>query len=215
MDRLEDIGEGELAESCDAFSVIVLTGGKSRRIGRDKATLMLAGETLLDHALRAARTLSRDVIVVKRRDQSLSIGGVDVRLVCDALPYEGVMAGILAGLTEARHQWTLVLACDMPFVSLPLVRNMLEQRHEHDAVVPRLSVGLEPLHALYRTTCLDALRHALATGQRRVSSFYCGLDLLYVQESEIDRIDPEHWTFFNINTAQDLAVAQARLTPVP
>ena len=200
------------AETGEPFSVLVLAGGKGRRMGVDKAALVLDGRTLLDRSLDTACDLSDDVLVVHRRDQVVDVRRPGVRQVADHAPYAGVMAGIHAGIDAANHSWTLVLACDMPFVSIPLVRRMSTMRAGYDAVVPRLPVGLEPLHAFYHSRCLTALTRALAEGRRRVNSFYVDLDVCYLDESLIDRIDPEHWSFFNINTAEDLATARERLS---
>jgi len=167
----------------------------------------LGGETLLQRVMRLLSSLSDDVIVVTRTDQRLQVTGA--RVVTDVVPFEGVMAGIAAGLTAARCKWSFVTASDMPFLNIELIRHMTLVRQEHDAVVPRLEVGLEPLHALYHKRCLPALRAALEKGCRRVVSFYGSVGVRYLDPAEISSFDPEGRSFFNINTPEDLLLARA------
>lgn len=188
------------------FSVIILAGGQGQRLGEDKALLRIDHETLLDRVLGTLAPLSDDLIVVVRSQQTISTKLA--RIVSDLAPYMGVLAGIAAGLLAAHYDWSLLVACDMPFINTELVSYMNAQRNGHDAVVPQRHVGLEPLHALYHRRCLPALQQALEAGHRRVISFYRTLDVRYVTEAEISRFDPDGRSFFNINTPEDLAQAQ-------
>lgn len=195
-------------------SAVVLAGGHGRRLGRDKASLELGGETLLQRMVRLVSRLSHDVIVVVRPHQQLHVdvqvglAGDRIRTLSDAEPYVGVLAGIASGLAGARHDWCLVAACDMPFISLDLLQFMVTLRQGYDAVVPRLEVGLEPLLALYHRCCLPALWRALEAGKRRVVSFYGSLRVRYVEPAEIRRFDPTGHSFHNINVPEDLAQAR-------
>lgn len=191
----------------EPISVVILAGGRGNRLGRDKASIELGEETLLQRVVRLASSLSDDVVVVVRADQGLQVAGA--RVVTDLAPFEGVMAGIAAGLRAASREWSFVTALDMPFLNLELIRNMALARLEHDAVVPRLNVGLEPLHALYHKRCLPALHAALEKGRRRVVSFYGSVRVRYLGPAEIASLDPEGRSFFNINTPEDLIRAQA------
>jgi molybdopterin-guanine dinucleotide biosynthesis protein A len=175
-------------------------------MGGDKAEIVLAGERLVDRAARRLRWLSDDLLVVLRQDQSLQVEGA--RLVRDVMPDAGALAGIAAALHAARHEWTLLVACDMPFLQRALVERMLNQADDCDLVAPRLAVGLEPLHALYHRRCLDPVLRSLAQGQRRASSFYAAVRARYVDEDIIAACDPEQRSFFNINTPTDLALAR-------
>ena len=190
-------------------SAIILAGGRSERLGRDKATLGFGRTTLSQHVVDLASGLSNDVIVVIRADQRLQVSGA--RLVTDADAYVGPLAGIAGGLVTARHEWSVVVACDMPFIDLSFVSYMISQTPGYDAVVPRLEVGLEPLYALYRKRCLPSLWRALESGRRRVVSFYTWLRVRYIDPSEIDLFDPARRSFHNINTADELERAREQL----
>jgi molybdopterin-guanine dinucleotide biosynthesis protein A len=192
----------------EAVSIAVLAGGQGRRLGCDKAQVLLADEPLLSHVLRRLTGLSDDVLLVTRGDSGWPMDGV--RLVHD-MPYSGVMAGMAAGLSAARHDWCLLVACDMPFLDPALVRHMVTRRCGYQAVVPRLAVGLEPLHALYHRDCLDALHRCLERGERRVSAFCGMLHALYLDAAELADYSPDGRSFFNVNTPEDLARAEAWL----
>lgn len=198
------------------YSVIVLAGGLGMRLGgQDKATVLLDGVPLLSRVKARLAMLTDDMVIVLRSDQTLdpslaeAVEGTSVTR--DLQGYTGVLAGMTAGLELARHDWSLIVACDMPFVQPGLLDYMWSLREGWDIVVPRLSVGLEPLHAFYHKRCLAAARSALAQGRRRVTGFYDLLRVCYVDENEIARYDPERLSFFNINTQEDLARARGLL----
>jgi molybdopterin-guanine dinucleotide biosynthesis protein A len=202
------------------YSVIILAGGLGMRLGgQDKATVLLDGVPLLSRVRLRLATLTDDMVIVLRADQELgsslaqSVEGTTITR--DLQGYSGVLAGMAAGLETVRHDWSLVVACDMSFVQPTLVDHMWSLREGWDVVVPRLTVGLEPLHAFYHKRCLAALRDALARGQRRVTGFYDGLNVRYVDEDDVYHYDPERLSFLNINTPDDLSRAQELLAKFP
>jgi molybdopterin-guanine dinucleotide biosynthesis protein A len=188
---------------------VILAGGRGKRLGQDKAMLDFGGQPLVQYVSARLSPLSNDQVVVLRHEQTLEMSGV--RLVTDVLPQAGVLAGITAGLEAARYDWSLVVACDMPFLNLNLLRYMIAQTAGYDVVVPRLEVGMEPLHALYHKRCLPALWQALERDERRVISFYETLRVRYIETPEVDRFDPLHRSFYNINTLEELEQARAWL----
>jgi molybdenum cofactor guanylyltransferase len=197
-------------------SAIILAGGRGERLtGQDKAALLLNGETLLERAHRRVASLADEVVIVLRPDQELApplVAATQGAIVVRDLPgHTGVLAGMAAGLEATRHEWSLLVACDMPFIQASLVRHMWSLREGWDVVVPRLEVGLEPLHALYHRRCLSSIYDALAQGRRRVIGFYEPLQVRYVDEGEIARYDPQRLSFFNINTPEDLVRARELL----
>jgi molybdopterin-guanine dinucleotide biosynthesis protein A len=194
-------------------SAVILAGGRSERLGRDKATLVLGGQLLTQRVAALVGELSDETILVLRPDQPSPLPRV--RTATDLVPYAGVLAGIAAGLAAAREEWALLVACDMPFLNLALLRHLLSLRGGQDIVVPLLGVGAEPLHALYHRRCLPAILQALREQRRRVISFYEALRVRYVQEDEVRRFDPALRSFFNINTPEDHQQAAAWLAEEP
>ncbi|MBI2810941.1 MAG: molybdenum cofactor guanylyltransferase [Candidatus Melainabacteria bacterium] len=116
-------------------TALVLCGGKSRRMGRPKAFLPFEGTTMVNHVLNQVRDLFAEVFIVANEPDNYEDLGVDV--VKDILPYRGPLGGILSGLLVAKHEYTFVIACDMPFVDKRLIREMTAGRfasflqHQH------------------------------------------------------------------------------------
>jgi molybdopterin-guanine dinucleotide biosynthesis protein A len=184
-------------------SMVVLAGGQSRRLGRDKAFLMLDGQPLVVHTIDRLAALSDDLLVVTNEAARFQLLGLPVRLVPDVRPGEGALMGIYSGLRAARHPHALAVACDMPLLSLPLLRYMLPLADGYDVVIPRVAGWLEPLHAIYGKTCLSAMRRLLDQGQRQIIAFFDQVRVCYVEEDEVTRCDPRHLSFVNVNTPED------------
>lgn len=176
----------------------VLVGGRSSRMGLDKATIRLGTETMLE---RICRVLEQVVPRV------LLIGGNGVP---DLYPNEGPLGGIITALTTARADLCFVAPCDHPLLCEALVRRLLTiaEKSGCDAVMPRLSSGIEPLHAVYARSCLEPTRRAFESGLRAPHALGDHLQVCYVEEDELRRFDPHLRSFFNVNTPADAAAAQ-------
>ncbi len=190
------------------FASIVLAGGRGRRLGMDKLWLELGGENLLAGVVRTLGALAGPVLLVLDREKPLPPLSPDLRVVTDLLPGRGSLGGIYTGLKLAGTEYVLAVACDMPFLSLPLLGHLLELSPGYDVVVPRLRDGLEPLHAVYGRGCLGPMERLLATESNRIFDFYGEVRVRYVEEAVVDRLAPDHLSFFNINTPADLERAQ-------
>ncbi|MFC2023629.1 molybdenum cofactor guanylyltransferase [Chloroflexota bacterium] len=186
-----------------AVSAIVLSGGKSKRLGEDKALLMLDGEPLLARTIRSMGALSDDLIVVTNHPQSHRAAAWPARLVPDETPGLGSLVGVYSGLKACRHPKAIVVACDMPFLSVPLLRYMVPLSRGYDVVIPRRGRFLEPLHAIYGRTCLPAIERVLASGRRRIVAFFDAAKVRFVEEEEVSTFDPHHLSFLNVNTLED------------
>jgi molybdopterin-guanine dinucleotide biosynthesis protein A len=188
------------------ISVIVLAGGRSRRLGTDKALLKLDGKWLLVRILQALSSLSDELLVVGGEQAKLA--HLQVSIVSDAYPGLGPLAGIYAGLKAMRHERGLVVACDMPLLSLELLRYMILLSNDFDVVIPRIGRELEPLHAIYSSACVRPIAEELERGCLRVIGFFSQVRVRYVDQEEIDAFDPRHLSFFNINTPEELETAE-------
>ena len=193
------------------ISVVILAGGISRRLGRDKAAEPFGDETLLHRvARRASESVgSNDVVIVVANTGQSERAPADIphRLALDALPGSGTLGGIYTGLEAARNEWTLVVACDLPFLSAPLLGYMAGLRKGVDAVVPAIGGRAEPTHALYSRRCLPVILQRLRAGQLKAAGFLDLARVRYVNEDEARRFDPELLSFFNVNRPEDLARA--------
>jgi molybdopterin-guanine dinucleotide biosynthesis protein A len=186
-------------------SAVVLAGGRSARLGQDKALLSLRdGRPLIAHVIARLAPLVVEVVVVATDGERL--GPLAARVVPDAFPDGGALGGIYTGLAAAGQEHSLVVACDMPLLSLALLRHLLAQPRDFDVLLPRLADGqVEPLHAVYSKACLEPIRRQLAAGRRRIVSFLGDVRVRYVEEAELRRLDPRLQSFFNVNTPADLA----------
>jgi molybdopterin-guanine dinucleotide biosynthesis protein A len=195
---------------CDMepVSAIIQAGGQSRRMGTDKALIDYQGRPILAHVIDTLRQLSDDVLVVSNRSDVYGpLGGpFGACVVPDYDPPSGPLGGIAAGLAAMNHELAIVVACDMPFLNLDLLRYLIERATDFDAVVPLTGDQFEPLHAIYRRSCLAAIQHRLANNERRVISFFQDVRLSVIPEAEWHVIDPTGRSLSNLNTPDDLAL---------
>jgi len=183
------------------MAAIILAGGLSSRMGTDKALLAMGGASLLESLVsRFAERMGR-VIVVLRADQDVEVEqSLTVR---DIHQGAGPLGGLHAGLTASPDEENFVLACDMPLADPELGLWILSKLSGHDAVVPMLARGPEPLHAAYRKSCLPAVESSIAAGRLRMRDTLDRLDVLYIPEHEMKQRDPDLRSFLNINTPED------------
>jgi len=183
---------------------VVLAGGQATRMGRNKAFLKVGGQPLIERVVTRLAPLVSRVIIVANDPGPLRYLGLDI--IPDAVPAGGAPAGLLAGLQHAG-QPVLAVACDLPFISAALGMYLMDNLPGWDAVVPRCPEGLQPLFAVYGRTCVEPLRKSVGRGERRLTGFYPGLALRYVEGSELAPFEPDR-AFLNINTEADLAKAR-------
>ncbi len=195
----------------DAVSGIILAGGLSRRLGRDKAVEPIEGQPLIRRVIERIQSLTAEIVVVvadAARGEALPLQD-DERVAVDLYPGGGSLGGIFSGLSAADCQWGLVVACDMPFLNRQLFEHMLELREGWDAVVPMPGDFPEPTHALYSRVCLPYIEAKLKANDLKISGFFDDVRVRYVDEDEVRRFDPELHSFFNVNSPEDLARAVA------
>ena len=192
-------------ERADSVSAVVLAGGLSRRLGRDKAV-----EPLIRRVLsRVAQVTDQTVVVVNDAARASELPlGKDVVAAVDRYPGAGSLGGIFTGLEASRSGWALVVACDMPFLNVPLLRRILSLRSGCNAVVPVIDGRPEPTHAAYSKRCLPHIERRLQANDLKISRFFENVEVEYLPQSTVDEYDPDHLSFFNVNTEQDLERAR-------
>ncbi len=198
-------------EPGEAVSGVVLAGGQSRRLGRDKAVEIVGGQPIIRRVLERVAGLTSENIVVaadQARGDALHLPD-NTRIVPDLYPGMGSLGGIFSGLAAARNDWAVVAACDMPFLNADLLGYLLSLREGADVVAPVVEGRPEPTHALYSRECLPFIGERLSAGELKITGFYGGVRVRYVEEEEIRHFDPELLSFFNVNSPQDLERALA------
>jgi molybdopterin-guanine dinucleotide biosynthesis protein A len=186
-------------------SGIVLAGGRSRRMGRDKARLPYGGTTLLNHVALTLAGVCGEVIIVAETagdyaDLELPTA---TRVVGDLYPGRGPLGGIVTGLRAADAGVHVVIACDMPRLQPDLLRLLTGSIGGFDAVVPEIGGRLEPLCAAYHSRCANRLELRLLAGDLSLQSAMRALQLNLLDESLIRSIDPQLASFSNVNTPDD------------
>ena len=180
---------------------VVLCGGAGRRMGRDKATIMLGGEPLALHAARRLAEVAHPVVLA--RGAMPAIAG-PYENIPDARPDSGPLGGIVAALRELQAPYIAVVAADMPRLN-PRLLSLARELHEtEDAIVPIDDVGLQPLHAVYARSALGPLEEALAAGMFAMNRVLALLDVRVVTRDEWIRADPSGRFGANVNTLPDL-----------
>jgi molybdopterin-guanine dinucleotide biosynthesis protein A len=188
------------------LTISIQAGGQSKRMGRDKALLPLAGKPMIEHILERIEGLGDEILITTNDPTEFAY--LNIRLERDLNPGRGSLAGLHTALNVSRFSHTLVLACDMPFVNRSLLEYMIELIPQADVIVPQCRRHFEPMHAIYSQACLPHIEAALRTGDTRVISFYDQVRIRIVNESELARLDPQGMSFFNINTPEDLDRAE-------
>jgi len=183
---------------------VILAGGRSSRMGRDKALLEVDGVPLFERVLAAMTPLFSTLVIAGDRPDLARPG-----LPCIPDRYPGsALGGLHAALAAAQTPWIFVAACDMPYPDPELIRQILRERHGHDVVVPRTETGLEPLFALYGKGCLAPMEAMLSEGRCRIYDFYDEVRVRVLTEAELP--DGAGKAFVNINTPGDYGRATER-----
>jgi len=184
------------------FSGFVLAGGRSSRMGTDKAFLEFNGRTLLARALDLLHLLTPEVRIVGPAAKFAAHGPV----VEDTYTGRGPLAGIHAALSSSATEMNLILAVDLPFVTESLLRFILEQADASLAVVtvPRIAGGYQPLCAAYRRAFAPAAQAALESGRNKIDALFSAATARVLEESELRRFAFDAGMFENLNTPEDL-----------
>lgn len=188
-------------------TAIIMAGGASRRMGSDKATLPFAGKTLLESVIASLQPLFLQTVVSVSQPRP----EIDLPQICDKLPHAGPLAGLATALEQISTPWAFMVACDMPFVSPALIQHLAQYRGTQQAIVPVVHGQLQPLAAFYSIRSIPVLRASLSLGERSLIGAIRNLDVSYIDETEILRIDPQLRSFFDLDTPQDLAQASGHL----
>jgi molybdopterin-guanine dinucleotide biosynthesis protein A len=185
----------------------ILVGGASRRMGRDKAQLVLAGRTFVERIATELLAVACSVSLVGARQDSSSFNNVP-----DVHEQWGALGGIHGAVTAAETEWVIVVACDLPFVTTELFRRLMSFAKDRlDAVVPIQDDGRpQPVCALYRrSTCLAEIERLVAAGEHTPRALLANVRTRYVEFGELSDLAGGKQLFFNVNTPEDLQKAEA------
>jgi molybdopterin-guanine dinucleotide biosynthesis protein A len=185
---------------------IILAGGRSTRLGRDKASEPLLGRPLLQWVLDRVQPLTAEIVIVSAEGQQLPPveATVDLTVVEDTFPDSGPLGGIYSGLNALSVDSALAVACDMPLLQTPLLAELLRLALAHEAVVPVHGGLPQPLCATYSKACMPAILHQLEAGELKLTNFLDKVATHYVTADVWSKLDAKGLSFLNINTDEDL-----------
>jgi molybdopterin-guanine dinucleotide biosynthesis protein A len=184
---------------------IILAGGKSSRLGQSKALQSIGGKSLIQWVVDHLTILSAEIIIATAHGEAIPCSStVKIKTVADIYPGKGPLGGIYSGLTASSSLRAIVVGCDTPFLSVSLLEYMTQTLADSDVVLPRIGEMVEPLCAVYSKNCLAPIQELLEQDERRISKLFSMVKVKYVEEDELNRFDPRHLSFFNINSQDDL-----------
>jgi molybdopterin-guanine dinucleotide biosynthesis protein A len=207
----------------DSIQGFILMGGASRRMGKDKAGLMLDGQTFVDRIARELLPVSSSVKLVgtvrgsekaKARPKAELQTHDEFESVPDVYPAWGALGGVHAALAACTAPWAFVVACDFPFVTTELFERLASLREEAEAVAPVQHDEIpQPLCTLYRrSSCLDVATELIKSGERKPIALLQSVRTRWVSFSELSNLTDANHFFDNINTPEDYARLSSRLS---
>jgi molybdopterin-guanine dinucleotide biosynthesis protein A len=197
-------------------SAIILAGGRSSRMGQPKAAMTLDGMTVLGRIVGELRPYFSSIILVTAPagQESLPLAdltGDNVRVFHDEAPFAGPVAVLAAALHQCPTEHAFVGACDLPLIKAPVVLHLFAMLAGHDAVIPVVNGRWQMLHAVYHRRCAEKLSEMQERDERKLARLADLIDVRAVEESELQAVDPQLESFFNLNTVADYERARAIL----
>ena len=191
------------------LTAFVLAGGKSSRMGTDKAFLLLEGQTLVQRALELARSVTDDVRIVGARDRFAAFAPV----LEDEYAERGPLGGIHAALSSTSSDFNLMLAVDLPFLQARFLQYLADEARVANAVVtvPKAAGGLQPLCAVYRREFGPVAEQALNAGRNKIDTLFTQVAVRIIEEDELARFAFPATMFDNLNTREEWEQARRRL----
>ncbi|MYA58770.1 molybdenum cofactor guanylyltransferase [Candidatus Poribacteria bacterium] len=200
---------------------VILAGGKSRRMGENKALMRLGDNSLIGHVIHRMCLVTNELLLIT--NSPAEYAHLDVPMHGDILLGTGALGGIYTGLKRASHNTVLCVACDSPFVEPKLLTYLVSVLGEYDAVMPYthreihashndVQITLQTLCAAYSKRCLPIIKSMLRDSELRVHALQERAHIKRVSPEVWQAFDPEGMSFFNINTPEDLESADTYMS---
>jgi molybdopterin-guanine dinucleotide biosynthesis protein A len=183
---------------------VILSGGKSLRMGEDKAFIRIEGTPIIERILLLFQGLFEEVIIITSQKDHYQYSGVNVYE--DLIPNLGALGGLYTGIARSSFPYSFVVACDMPFLNRAVIEHLTERTGDFDVIIPKTEDGLQPLHALYSKECLTAIGEILKKKKSRIIDLFPLVRVNIVEEKGFHSLDPKRLSFINLNTREDLLI---------
>lgn len=192
---------------------IVLAGGRSRRLGRDKAVEEIGGIRIIDRVIETLNNCCENILVIGDRPERRSELSLpeNVLFEHDTNTGKGSLGGLYTGLRASKTQWTLAVACDMPFLCYELIEELKSRADTDicDAVVPVVDGRFQPTHSAYSQNCVPFIEECIGSGQLRMDGYFSDVRVCTVSDDVINQFKGGLNSFFNVNTENDLQTAHS------
>ena len=179
----------------------ILVGGKSSRMGSNKAFLELKGKTFIELQIELLREMFDEIFISANTSSEYEY--LNLPIFKDIYPGKGPLGGIYTSLINSSSLHTFMLACDMPFVGPELIKHLKDLTKEYDVVIPKSEKGLEPLHAFYSKKCIDPIKRSLDENNLRIISFFPHVKVKIVELDSMASSDRFKNSIKNLNTMDD------------
>ena len=183
------------------MNAAILVGGKSSRMGSNKAFLELKGKTFIELQIELLREIFDDIFI--SANTSSEYEHLNLSIFKDVYPGNGPLGGIYTSLINSSSLHTFMLACDMPFIGPELINHLKDLTKEYDVVIPKSEKGLEPLHAFYSKKCIDPIKRSLEEDNLRITSFFPHVNVKIVELDNLNLSDSFKNSIKNLNTRDD------------
>jgi molybdopterin-guanine dinucleotide biosynthesis protein A len=184
------------------FTGIILSGGKSLRMGENKAFIEIDGISIIRRICNLFQELFPEVIIVTNQKELFK--DFNTKIFDDLIPNKGALGGLYTGIYFSSFHFSFCVACDMPFIKKPLVTFLMKNVNDEDVIVPRTQDGLQPLHAIYSKNCLKPIKDVLDQGKYKIIDIYHLVKVKTVEERDFLSLDPLRESFINVNTPEEL-----------
>ena len=191
----------------DDCTALILAGGQSSRMGRDKAMLPFGQTTVIQTLIDTLHPLFASILLSVHAPRP----ELGLPQICDATEAGGPLDGLICGLAEIRTNWAFVIACDMPMIHPAMIRLLAEQRAHQHAVTAIVQGHVQPFAAFYSIRCLPLLRTRFNAGQLGITSALQQLTMTCVDAADLIRADPSLNSFFDLDTHEDWENARNRV----
>jgi molybdopterin-guanine dinucleotide biosynthesis protein A len=181
---------------------IILAGGRSKRMGENKAFIDAVGIPLFERVYRVFKEIFSEIIIVA--NDARPFKRYEARLQKDVILNKGALGGLYTGLLHSSSYHTFCSACDMPLLNPLLIKYMTKEKDEYDVIVPKTPDGLHPLHAIYSKQCLIPIKQLLNRDDLKIVNFFHQVRVRYIEEMEIRESDPHMMSIINVNTEEEM-----------
>ncbi len=190
---------------------VILAGGKSIRMGKNKAFIQVEGIPIIERIHNLFTELFQEVIIVTNEKDLFS--NFNSKIYSDLIPDKGALGGLYTGIVWSSFYYSFCVACDMPFIKRSLVQYLIENVANEDVIIPRTKDGLQPLHAIYSKNCIDPIRRSIEEGKSKIIDIYDEVNVKIVDERNFLSFDPGRESFINVNTPEELTLLRRNRDP--